>query len=228
MLKIRGLKKFFGNNLVLKGVNLEINKGEIVTLIGPNGSGKSTIAKLIAGFWDVTGGVITLGGKNIKEIPLEQLNRQIAYVSQDNYLFDRTIRENIRMGNPAATDEEVEDAAKALGLDNLKDAIEANNKYALAGEPNEFGRKICPYIETRDGIWVTHVVPTLYLTTGGLVTDTDTHVMNKDGNAIKGLYAAGDVAGSIEEKDGKTYGNGFDQALGYGYHAAEIVAEEIH
>lgn len=122
----------------------------------------------------------------------------------------------------------VEDAAKALGLDNLKDAIEANNKYALAGEPNEFGRKICPYIETRDGIWVTHVVPTLYLTTGGLVSDTDTHVMNKDGNAIKGLYAAGDVAGSIEEKDGKTYGNGFDQALGYGYHAAEIVAEEIH
>ena len=98
----------------------------------------------------------------------------------------------------------------------------------MAGEPNEFGRKICPYIETRDGIWVTRVVPTLYLTTGCLVTDTDTHVMNKDGNAIKGLYAAGDVAGSIEEKDGKTYGNGFDQALGYGYHAAEIVAEEIH
>ena len=84
-----------------------------------------------------------------------------------------------------------------------------------------------PYIETRDGIWVTRVIPTLYLTTGGLVTDTDTHVINKEGNAIKGLYAAGDVAGSIEEKDGKTYGNGFDQALGYGYHTAEIVANEI-
>lgn len=121
----------------------------------------------------------------------------------------------------------VEEAAEALGLTNLAETIEKNNECALAGEPNEFGRKTCPYIETRDGIWVTHVIPTLYLTTGGLVTDTDGHVINTDGEAISGLYAAGDVAGSIEEKDGKPYGNGFDQALAFGYHSANVIVDEI-
>ncbi len=104
---------------VLKDVNLTIKPGTVTALVGPSGSGKSTIAKLIAGFWDVTGGAITLGGKNLKEIPLAQLNEQIAYVSQDNYLFDRTIRENIRMGRLGATDEEVEAVAKAAGCDDF-------------------------------------------------------------------------------------------------------------
>ena len=87
--------------------------------MGPSGSGKSTIAKLIAGFWDVSGGSITLGGADLKDIPLEQLNRQIAYVSQDNYLFDRTVRENIRMGRLDASDEEMERVAKAAGCDEF-------------------------------------------------------------------------------------------------------------
>lgn len=121
----------------------------------------------------------------------------------------------------------VEEAAEALNLPNLKETIEKNNELSLANEANEFGRKNLPYIDTREGIWVTHVIPTLYLTTGGLVTDTDTHVMDTEGNIIAGLYAAGDVAGSIEEKDGKPYGNGFDQALGFGYHTADVIAEEI-
>lgn len=104
---------------VLKGVNLTINPGIVTALVGPSGSGKSTIAKLIAGFWDVTEGNITLGGKDIKEIPLDQLNQEIAYVSQDNYLFDRTIRDNIRMGKLNATDAEVEAVAKAAGCDGF-------------------------------------------------------------------------------------------------------------
>ncbi len=104
---------------ILKGVSLTIKPQTVTAFAGPSGSGKSTIAKLIAGFWDVTGGEITFGGKNIKEIPLEQLNRKIAYVSQDNYLFDRTIRENIRMGRLTATDEEVEAVAKAAGCDGF-------------------------------------------------------------------------------------------------------------
>lgn len=104
---------------VLKGVNLTINPGTVTALVGPSDSGKSTIAKLIAGFWDVTEGNITLGGKDIKEIPLDQLNQEIAYVSQDNYLFDRTIRDNIRMGKLNATDAEVEAVAKAAGCDGF-------------------------------------------------------------------------------------------------------------
>ena len=104
---------------VLHDVNLDIQPGTVTALVGPSGSGKSTIAKLIAGFWDVTGGSVALGGVNLRKIPLEQLNRQIAYVSQDNYLFDRTVRDNIRMGRLNATDAEVEAVAKAAGCDDF-------------------------------------------------------------------------------------------------------------
>lgn len=81
--------------------------------------GKSTVAKLVAGYWDVTSGSITLGGHELKEIPLSEIAAQISYVSQDNYLFNRSIRENIRMGRPDATDAEVDQAAKQSGCDTF-------------------------------------------------------------------------------------------------------------
>ena len=109
---------------VLHDVSLTIPAGTMTAFVGPSGSGKSTIAKLIAGFWDVSGGSITLGGADLKDIPLEQLNRQIAYVSQDNYLFDRTVRENIRMGRLDASDEEMERVAKAAGCDEFIRALD--------------------------------------------------------------------------------------------------------
>ena len=104
---------------VLHDVSLDIRPGTVTALVGPSGSGKSTIAKLIAGFWDVTGGSVALGGVDLRKIPLEQLNRQIAYVSQDNYLFDRTVQDNIRMGRLNATDAEVEAVAKVAGCDDF-------------------------------------------------------------------------------------------------------------
>ncbi|MCC8122750.1 MAG: ABC transporter ATP-binding protein/permease [Oscillospiraceae bacterium] len=100
---------------VLHGINLSIPAGSVTALVGPSGSGKSTIAKLIASLWDVGGGDITIGGTDIREIPLAQLNHTIAYVSQDNYLFDETIRENIRMGDLSATDQQVEEVARRSG-----------------------------------------------------------------------------------------------------------------
>lgn len=100
---------------VLHGVNMQIREGTVNALVGPSGSGKSTIAKLIASLWDVKGGSIKIGGVDIRDLSLEEYNRKVAYVSQDNYLFDDTIRENIRMGNVSATDEEVEEAAKKCG-----------------------------------------------------------------------------------------------------------------
>ena len=71
------------------------------------------------------------------------------------------------------------------------------------------------------------VDPTFYLTTGGLAIDTEAHVLKEDGSIIAGLYAGGDVTGSIEEKDGKKYGMGFDAALAYGYIAGETIAKEL-
>lgn len=106
-------KEYDNGTKALKGINLRIDDGEFVFLVGPSGSGKSTIAKLMAGFWDATGGTVSFGGQDIQNIPFDQLMGEISYVAQDNFLFDRSIRENIRMGDPGATDAEVEAAARA-------------------------------------------------------------------------------------------------------------------
>ena len=84
----------------------------MTAIVGPSGSGKSTIARLIASFWDAESGRVTLGGVDIRKIPLSQAMNAVSYVSQDNFLFHLSIRENIRFGNPKATDEEVERAAR--------------------------------------------------------------------------------------------------------------------
>lgn len=98
---------------ILHGISFQTKPGAMTAIVGPSGSGKSTIAKLMAGFWDVTSGSVRFSGHDIRQIPFEQLMGEISYVAQDNFLFGKSIRENIRMGNPAAADEEVETAAKA-------------------------------------------------------------------------------------------------------------------
>ena len=105
----------YDENEVLHGLDITIKQGTVNALVGPSGSGKSTVAKLIASFWDVNDGSISMGGVDIRKIPLEEYNKYIAYVSQDNYLFDETIMDNIRMGDPKASDEDVINAAKACG-----------------------------------------------------------------------------------------------------------------
>ncbi|HEP6947605.1 TPA: ABC transporter ATP-binding protein [Streptococcus pyogenes] len=100
---------------ILHGISLNIKEGTTVAFVGPSGSGKSTLAKLIAGYWDITEGNINIGGYNLNEIPLKQLYSLTAFVSQDNFLFNESIRENIRMGNPSTSDKEVEDIAKKSG-----------------------------------------------------------------------------------------------------------------
>ena len=100
---------------VLHGINATFKVGTVNALVGPSGGGKSTIAKLIASFWDPTSGCIRIGGVDIRQLSSETYHRLIAYVSQENFLFNDTVRENIRMGCPSATDEEVEQAAKDCG-----------------------------------------------------------------------------------------------------------------
>ena len=97
----------------------------MTAIVGPSGSGKSTIAKLMAGFWDVTSGTVHFGGQDIRSIPFGQLMGEISYVAQDNFLFDKSIRENIRMGNPDASDEESRGCGQGRQLPRLYHAVRA-------------------------------------------------------------------------------------------------------
>ena len=104
---------------VLHRINLTMPEGSFTALVGPSGGGKSTIARLIARFWDVTGGSIAIGGRNIKELSIRQLSELVSFVTQDNFLFNCSLKENIRLGNPNATDAEVFAAARAACCDEF-------------------------------------------------------------------------------------------------------------
>ena len=112
---LKDVKFGYHDQEVLHGVNMSLQAGSVNAIVGPSGSGKSTIAKLIASLWDVDGGSIKIGGVNIKNIALDEFNKRIAYVAQDNYLFNETVRENIRQGNPDATDEDIIEVTKKSG-----------------------------------------------------------------------------------------------------------------
>ena len=121
---------------VLHDVSFTARPNTITAIVGPSGSGKSTIAKLMAGFWDATSGTVRFGGSDIRNIPFRQLMSEVSYVAQDNFLFDKTIRENIRMGNPCATDEEVEAAAKSANCHGFIMQLE-NGYDTLAGDAGD-------------------------------------------------------------------------------------------
>ena len=112
---LEGVRFSYRDKEVLHGVSLNIQPGTVNALVGPSGSGKSTITRLIASLWDVKEGVVRLGGVDIRTLPLSECTKRIAYVSQDNYLFDLSVMDNIRMGRKGATDAEVIDAAKKCG-----------------------------------------------------------------------------------------------------------------
>ena len=121
---------------ILHGTSFQTKPGTMTAIVGPSGSGKSTIAKLMAGFWDVTSGSVRFGGQDIRQIPFEQLMGEISYVAQDNFLFDKSIRENIRMGNPSATNAEVEAVAKAANCHDFIMQLEQGYD-TLAGDAGD-------------------------------------------------------------------------------------------
>ena len=114
-IELKNVRFAYHDKEVLHGVSLRIAPGTVNALVGPSGSGKSTIARLVASLWDVKDGSIELGGVDIRTLPLAECTKRIAYVSQDNYLFDLSVMDNIRMGKKGATDEEVIAAAKKCG-----------------------------------------------------------------------------------------------------------------
>jgi len=103
----------YDRDMVLKGINLEANEGEVLALAGVSGGGKSSLVNLIPRFYDVTEGAILIDGINLKDASIASLRKQIAIVTQEPILFNDTVRNNIAYGNPEASDEEVEAAAKA-------------------------------------------------------------------------------------------------------------------
>ena len=113
--ELRDVHFAYHDKEVLHGVDMELPSGSVNAFVGPSGSGKSTIAKLIASFWDVSSGSIKIGGADIRQLSLEEYNGKIAYVAQDNYLFNETVMENIRHGKPDATDKEVIEVTKKSG-----------------------------------------------------------------------------------------------------------------
>ena len=118
-LELKDVRFAYREKEVLHGISMVIPENSFVALVGPSGSGMSTIARLIASLWDVTSGSISLGGTDIRRISQEAYADKIAFVSQDNYLFNMTVRENIRIGRPSATDAEVEEAARQSGCHNF-------------------------------------------------------------------------------------------------------------
>ena len=99
---------------VLNDVSFHITPGETIALVGPTGAGKTTIVNLISRFYDIQEGTITIDGHNIKEVSIESLRKQMGIMTQDNFLFSGTIKDNIRYGKLDATDEEIIAAAKAV------------------------------------------------------------------------------------------------------------------
>lgn len=118
---------------VLHGVSLTAPEGSLTALVGESGSGKSTLAKLLVHYYDVTGGSIRVGGQDIREMSVEALNDQISYVAQEQFLFNMSLLENIRLGRPEATDQEVLAAAEKAQCGEFLARLE-NGIHTMAGD----------------------------------------------------------------------------------------------
>jgi ATP-binding cassette subfamily B protein len=118
---------------VLHGITLDVAEGTLTSLVGESGGGKSTLAKLLVHFYDVTGGAVKIGGQDIRSMSLEALNDQISYVAQEQFLFNISLLENIRLGKPEATDAQVMEAAEKAQCGEFLARLE-KGIYTMAGD----------------------------------------------------------------------------------------------
>jgi subfamily B ATP-binding cassette protein MsbA len=124
--------------LVLTGINLEVAAGEVVALVGPSGAGKTTLANLVPRFYDVSGGAVRIDGVDVRDLKLSSLRSNIAVVSQETFLFNTTVAENIRYGKPNASEAEIAAAAQAA----LADTFICNLSQGYATLIGERGTKL--------------------------------------------------------------------------------------
>ena len=132
-IKLKNVSFGYDDEEILHDISLDINAGSQIALVGPSGAGKSTIAKLIASLWDPNKGDILIGDVNIKDLSFEDYNKMVSYVSQNNYLFNISIMENIRIGNLNASDEEVIDVCKKCGVHDFIMSLE-NGYNTMVGD----------------------------------------------------------------------------------------------
>jgi ATP-binding cassette, subfamily B, bacterial len=132
--------RYPSSEAIIKGFNLTIKPGERIAFVGTSGNGKSTLLKLLGRFYDPTKGDILLDGFSLKDLKISQIRDSIGYVFQETYLFGSSVKENIRFGNPEATDEQIEEAAKAayahdfiLELENGYDTLIGERGIKLSG-----------------------------------------------------------------------------------------------
>ena len=118
-LQLDGVVFAYGDEPVLHGISLDVPEGGCIALVGESGGGKSTTAKLIARFYDPLEGAVRIDGTDLRDVQLRSIRRQLGVVLQDPFLFSGTIADNIRFGRPEATDEEVAEAARAIGVDRI-------------------------------------------------------------------------------------------------------------
>lgn len=127
------VKQMIKETEVLHGINLTAQSGKMTALVGESGSGKSTLAKLMVHFYDISDGTIKIGGQDLRDMSVEALNNEISYVSQEQFLFNTSLMENIRIGKPDATDEEVLEAAEKAQCNEFLSRLE-KGIYTMAGD----------------------------------------------------------------------------------------------
>ena len=128
-----GVRFAYNETEVLHGVSLHVPERSLVALVGESGSGKSTLAKLLVHFYDVTGGAVKLGGQDIRDMSVEALNDEISFVAQEQFLFNISLLENIRLGKPDASDTEVLAAAEKAQCGEFLERLESGI-HTLAGD----------------------------------------------------------------------------------------------